>query len=58
MVNQFEKNDPMYLTSTVLATYGFIGVDKWCYMLYQALFFFFYFGVAIVVMSVKKYQQR
>jgi hypothetical protein len=58
MVNQFEANDPQYLTGTVLGTYGFIGVDKWRYMVYQALFFFFYFGAAIVVMSVKKYQQR
>jgi hypothetical protein len=58
MVNQFEASDPQYLTGTVLQTFGFEGVNKWAYLGYQSLFFVFYFGAAVVVMSVKKYQQR
>jgi hypothetical protein len=58
MLNQFESNDPIYLTSSVLETFGFKGLDKWRCLGYQAIFFFVYFGLALLVMSVKKYQKR
>ena len=58
MVNQFESYDPPFLTSTVLQTYDFKSVDKWRYTGYQSLFFIFFFGLAMLIMSVKRYQKR
>ena len=61
MINQFEGQQPPQPwlgKSSVLEFYGFAGVNKWGFLGYECIFFFVYFVMTLVIMSLRKYSSR
>jgi ATP-binding cassette subfamily G (WHITE) protein 2 len=58
MVNQFSETNPVYNGVPVLSFFGFQDTNKWQYLGILSVFFFVFFLLALVVLSVRKFSSR